>query len=76
MGFLNKYVGWLIAAMAAVIGAMGLRYSGYVKGKQEAKRESLEQENKIIKKRVDANEDISRLSSSDVDKRLRDKWRR
>ena len=64
------------ALLALVLGAFGLHYKGYSKGKQDAEAESKARLLDLTGKKVKEYERVNNLSDADVDKRLRDKWKK
>ena len=71
-----ELIAGLGAVLALILGAFGLHHKGYSSGKKEAEAESKARLLELTKKRVKENEKVSALSDSDVDKRLRDKWKK
>lgn len=62
--------------VALILGALGLHTSGYRKGRAAAESAERDRLLELTKKRVAKNESINSLSDDDVDKRLRDKWKK
>lgn len=62
--------------LALIFGAFGLHYKGYSKGKKDAEAESKAKLLDLTDKKVKQYERVNNLSDADVDKRLRDKWKK
>lgn len=74
MGF--ELIAGLGAILALILGAFGLHQKGYSSGKKEAEAESKARLLDLTDKKVKEYERINNLSDADVDKRLRDKWKK
>jgi hypothetical protein len=64
--------GLLIGVGAAVLAYLGGRYKGRANAEEEERRRNAE----ALRKRVEVDNEIGKLSASEADKKLRDRWSR